>query len=288
MTLALPRLSPGNCGDLIVPSLANSQNLAFGGSWGSPAYTQINAGLAVPFILMGLSVCMRLNLAAGSQNSLVQVLIGIGTAGFETPVAGVAVTNLGVAANTASSGGFYRVAPVLIPASTRIAGQASMDDASGVVLAVYLAGVQADTWEQALRLYGELDRARYCRGLLAKPGGSYFAPVKGTKTLTTGGSSWTMGAWVEFIASTVNPLWVTGACIDQNNDSSERVQMELGIGADGQEQVVGRCAFAGTGHFQQRRHRRVPAPRVLPARLARQRAHRQPHQRQSEPGVPGP
>jgi hypothetical protein len=131
----------------------------------------------------------------------------------------------------------------------------SHNQAGNLAAACYLFGYDPALYELELKRYGRREARRYLQGLVSRDGQSYFDPVRARHTMTTGASNWTYGAWVEFIASTTNPMWVTHLTIlNEIASSSQQLQAELGIGSAGNEQAIARCAFpcvVGTFGFMQ-------------------------------------
>ncbi|MEX2245655.1 MAG: hypothetical protein WEC75_03120 [Dehalococcoidia bacterium] len=244
MTVPLPRHSPGQCGDLIVPSLANAVALGVGHADAAGTWAQMTSGLGVGFVLMGVYAHVRVA-ASATFLDVAQLEVGIGTTGNEVPVAGFGFDIAGIFTTSGQGCGYgkpLRCAPVLIPAGTRITARVSHAAGTGLVVTAYLFGVDAALWELVCRGYGDRDARRYRKGTLAAQGATYFSPVRARHTVTTGSPAWTPGAWVTAIASVAKPAWVTALhALNKGTASLQNFQFDIGIGAS--PLAAGKCGL---------------------------------------------
>jgi hypothetical protein len=267
VTVHLPRYNPGQTADIIVPSLANSIGLApLGVSDAAGTWVQISSGLATEFVLLGAAVHVRSG-ASASQFFLMQVEVGTGAAASEVPIAGFSYAQGEVFAASgqgAHSGSVQRCAPVRIPASTRIAGRASVNVAAGVSApAIYLYGYDPALYElETPGPYGLMGRERYYKGLKALTNSVYFDPVLGRHTVTAGVGTFVMGSWANFITTTAVPLWVTKiTALNPADVGSLRFQFDLGVN----EVVVAKAGLPGVaGTFGFCQDAELPRPVYVP------------------------
>ena len=83
------------------------------------------------------------------------------------------------------------------------------------------------------------------------PQAQYVAPGKADPVLLTGDATeWVMGDWVEVIAAdTIDALVRPIGIVCLPSDADEFYQVDLGIGADGDEVVVSTTTVINTGFF---------------------------------------
>lgn len=217
----------------VYPADAASVNI--NGSTGAPpAWTQIVASTAAPFVLTGYAIVLGYtsNITQTFRNYLE---IGRGAAGAESVIAQdhMMVTRTVPFFEAAMQYEFWwpvsrGIGPLLIPAGTRLAGRVYSNISTYPFTSIYLTGYDAENFDP---LAGGVRAERYMRGLSTRPQSHVTYPSASAVSVTAGGGAWTYGSWTEIIpASTyAYPLLLTGARVSR--DSAISAQVEIGIGA---------------------------------------------------------
>jgi len=247
-------LARRDCPNVIVPTLAISPVNTAGVAWASSAaMTQITAGLAYEFLLDGMIVNTGMGGGVVTVNGttyyryLYHLRIGTGaaveTVVAEAQIAESALVDLGGIVDDAVSAicivttsRDIPLAPVRIPASTRIAYDASIDGSpSYKVIRVYLSGYDLSTYDFAkVPGYDSL----YHYGI--RPVYPDVNPLQSQIVVTTSATSWTLGAWAEVTASLDADYLILGAASVDTEVTAKEAQFDVGLGAAGSEVVQSR------------------------------------------------
>lgn len=229
--------------EIIVPQNATSIGLTYHTvAWTWPAWTQVHAGLAFPFVLCGMYV-NYMQAAAATAFPITQVQIGTGAALSEVAIATSGSSCLFVNSTGTTVYAMYSetafFGPLLIPASTRIAARQTGSVANVPRCRLYLFGYDARYWPPVLE---HQTPERYMRGLSIKTSECY--PSGNVTSITAGNPAWTFGAWTEFIAAATNPTLITGiAMVAANIVSNNPCQMQIGLGANPNEVAHSQVGF---------------------------------------------
>ena len=240
-------LARRDCPNVIVPTLAISAVNTAGVAWApSAAMTQITAGLAYEFLLdsmivntgIGVSVVTSVTVADFFRH-LCHLRVGTGaaveTVVAEAQIAESAFLNIsGMTAETITASLIVTtsrdipLAPVRIPASTRIAYDASIDGSPGYkALRVYLSGYDLSTYDFAkVPGYDSL----YHYGI--RPVYPDVNPLQSQVVITTGAGNWTLGAWAEVTASLDADYLILGAASVDTEVTAKEAQFDVGLGSE--------------------------------------------------------
>ena len=247
-------LARRDCPNIIVPTLAISALNTAGVAWApSAAMTQITAGLAYEFLLDGMIVNTGMGGETATANGsffyryLYHLRVGTGaaveTVVAEAQIAESAFISLGGIVDDAvqaicivTTSRDIPLAPVRIPASTRIAYDASVDGSPVYkILRAYLSGYDLSTYDFAKVLgYDSL----YHYGMW--PIYPDVNPLQSQAVITTGAGAWTLGAWTEVTAALDANYLIVGAASVDTEATAKEAQFDVGLGAAGSEVVQSR------------------------------------------------
>jgi hypothetical protein len=244
--LSLPRRDSNI--EVIVPAEGNAAAPTSGTNWGWGAYTQITADVGYDFVLCGAHTGAMCNFPTGvATTDAIHWQIATGAAASEVNIADGqwAMYGQNHAGNPAGIwiGAAYtwRIDPILIASGTRLSVRYSQSY-NGTLFypAMYLFGYDSRSFSPSV---GNMDSDRFLKGL--KLSSHQVAPEAAAgNTVTAGGTAWTYGSWVEFIASASNDLLIKTLSL-ATTTGWKHVQAKIGIGGSGSEVAMSKIGFPG-------------------------------------------
>lgn len=255
MNLTLPKR---NILEKVYPrdAVAISQNSGVSGSYST--WVQVVAATTGEFTLCGSVLVYHFNEATANftDDVFLHQQIGIGAAASEIPIgqivtaSSIAYTDQNPSSADISFCFYYPIQPVVIPSGTRLAIRHASSSTHLIITGTYLIGY--DTTD-GYPLPKYFDTERYIRGIDLNIGTrltslstrSFAYPDASSTTVTAGGSTWTVGSWVEFIASASNDILITGLTNNTTGSTTRHAVAEIGIGASGFEEAVAAVALPG-------------------------------------------
>src|SRR3990167_10529489 len=211
MKLLMPRRDSNL--EVIIPAEGNATTTVSGVSYAWGAWNQVTSGVGYEFVCCGAYIAFLLSFPINNPNILdnVQWQLGQGAAGSETVIAAGMTNWFGSNSNTEGSAnnmGFmvtWKMNPILIASSTRLAMRFTQSHSANLMfLSNYLYGYNATIFSLPV---GNINWTRYIKGLSLR--NNRVAPLAAAgNVVTAGGSAWTYGSWVEFIASADNDLLI--------------------------------------------------------------------------------
>jgi len=228
-----------------------------GNSWAWSAWAQLTASLADHLVLSAAQLYVLLSTTATPVLQQFQVEIGTGAAGSEVTVARSGSAIGYSASGSAETKSIFRtetlwLPPVRIAAGTRVAVRATKQGTDPLALNVTLIGFPAADFPP-VSTHPHPDP--YLRA--SEPAAAVTYPNAGLASVTTAGTIWVYGSWVELIAAGAlsrHMLAAGFACGDAV--ISGAFHLQLGTGSAGNEVphalavAAGRSSNPGPGFGQ--------------------------------------
>jgi len=218
----------------VVPNNAASKSLNVGNGWAWGTWTEISAGLSFPFILTHIAVSTLWS-GTGTGSVLandIQIQVGTGSAGNESSIGECGDSFYASVANGASfnlaTNKMYSLAPVLIPANTRLAGRVTQLQSSTLTIDTLLLGYDATKYSIARYMQTMRDIDNFLKGLKTKT--SKVVPSAGNTLVSAGIPAWTWGSWVDFLSPASKDCLIQGV-ISYKQGIGKAVHQGIGVGA---------------------------------------------------------
>lgn len=241
----------------VYPFDATAVNQIMGTAGNKSGYSQVVASTTNEFLLCGVHALSVFNAPGSSFSGAVpfQADISTGAAASEVvkaQVGGAAGIQFidDVAATAAAQIGFaslYRTAPILIPASTRIAVRSVTSATVGLFIGFYVVGYEAVSGFSLPKPFPRdiLAYESYLRGMRTD---GQSVNTDGTWTsVTSAGTNWVFGTTVQLIAATTEDILIKGLVsnIVDGISLGTHAVVEIGVGSAGNEIWMSVCPLPG-------------------------------------------
>lgn len=219
-----------------VPTAANGASLADGGSGSWSSWAQLSASLGQASQVVGL-MC-RLNTSSQS----VEIEIGVGASGFET-----AIANIQIGYGSEMSGVYFLKFPVNVASSDRISWRTRFS--SGIGATHYAKLLYIPSQESTIE---------------ETASNGVTSGFQNGIALSTGGSAWSSGSWVQVLASAATDLGLYGLALFTHG--AFEFEVDIGIGGSGSESVIWTVRFTNSSTFFPHHGLTPPGPvRFIPS-----------------------